>query len=86
MEELSGVPTPIDLEGEDIEDVAVGNDHIITLTTTGKLFVVGSGSNGQLGLAKEKVESWKEVNIPLREGQRISKVHAGYRNSFVIVE
>jgi alpha-tubulin suppressor-like RCC1 family protein len=87
-EPLTRSPTPLDLDGEDFLDVAVGINHMIVLTTKGKLFVVGAGENGQLGLeaASKEVKDWKEVRLPLKEGQQVASVHAGYKNSFVIVE
>jgi len=87
-EPLTGSPTPIDLDGLDFLDVAVGMNHIIALTTERKVFVVGSGSNGQLGLGSELKDwkDWIEVVIPLRHGQQVASVQAGYKNSFIIVK
>ncbi|POS86713.1 hypothetical protein EPUL_000875, partial [Erysiphe pulchra] len=45
---LTNNPTPVDIEGSDIIDIAVGFDHIIALTTEGKLYTVGFGDCGQL--------------------------------------
>lgn len=68
-------------------DVAVGNDHILGLSTDHKLYVAGKGSNGQLGLGDcREVRQWTEVMLPLREGQRAVSVWAGYKNSFLLVE
>jgi len=47
---------------------------------------VGSGGNGQLGLAEKYLSEWAEVILPLETGKRIFSVHAGYKNSFVVVE
>lgn len=87
-EQLTGSPTPLDLDGQDFLDVAVGMNHMVVLTTERRIFVVGAGGNGQLGLGSEaqEVKDWKEVVLPLREGQHTVSVHAGYKNSFVIVE
>jgi alpha-tubulin suppressor-like RCC1 family protein len=85
-EPLSGSPTPLDLEGMDFLDVAVGMNHLIVLTTGRKVFVVGAGGNGQLGLKETELKEWREVCLPLKEGQRVVSVHAGYKNSFVVVE
>lgn len=76
----------MDLDGEDVLDVAVDMNHVIALTTEHKLFVVGDGSNGQLGLDLENVEAWNEVLLPLKQNQRIVSVHTGYNNSLVTVE
>ncbi|KUJ18274.1 RCC1/BLIP-II protein [Mollisia scopiformis] len=86
LEDLTGAPMPLDLEGEDVLDVAVGVNHMLILTTERKLFVVGEGSNGQLGLDEKEVPTWKQVILPLKDSQRIASVHAGYKNSLVIVE
>ncbi|KAH9212492.1 regulator of chromosome condensation 1/beta-lactamase-inhibitor protein II [Leptodontidium sp. 2 PMI_412] len=86
LEGLEGTPLPVDLDGEDVWDVAVGMNHIIALTVGRKLFVVGEGGHGQLGADVNELEEWNEVKLPLEEGQRILSVHAGYKNSFVLVE
>lgn len=85
LEQLSGTPEPVDLDG-DILDVGVGANHIIALTTEHKLYVVGADGNGQLGLDVDKLSEWREVALPLKENQHVTSVHAGYRNSFVTVE
>jgi hypothetical protein len=88
LEQLEGCPTPVDLEGLDVLDVGVGNNHILALTVDHRLFVVGAGGNGQLGMGAEVKElgDWKEVVLPLQEGQQIVGVHAGYNNSFLMVQ
>lgn len=83
---LSGEPTPVELD-VDVQDFAVGNDHLIVLSTTGKLFVVGQGGSGQLGLGKcMKKEEWMEVVLPLKENQQVVSVHAGYKTSFIVID
>jgi alpha-tubulin suppressor-like RCC1 family protein len=88
LEQMEGYPTPVDLEGLDILDVAVGDGHILALSTDNRLFIVGDGGNGQLGLGSniKELADWKEVSLPLKEGQKMVRVHAGYKNSFVVVE
>lgn len=39
--------------GADVEDVAVGDDHIVVLTTEGEVWGFGSNEYGQLGLGKD---------------------------------
>ena len=87
-ENLTASPTPLDLNGQDFLDVAVGMNHVIVLTTERRIFIVGAGGNGQLGLgsAIKELKDWKEVVMPLGGGQHIVSVHAGYKNSFVIVK
>lgn len=86
IEGLGGSPMPLDLNGEDFLDVAVGMNHMLVVTTRKKLFVVGSGENGQLGMDAAEIQDWTEVRLPLEEGLQIAGVHAGYKNSFVLVE
>lgn len=83
--QLSGTPEPVDLDGLDVLDVAVGADHILALTTEHKLYVVGANRNGQLGLDVEDLCEWREISLPL-DGKRIVSIHAGYKNSFLLVE
>jgi alpha-tubulin suppressor-like RCC1 family protein len=85
LEQLSGTPEPVDLDGQDVLDVAVGTDHILVLTTEHKLYVVGANRNGQLGLDLDQLSEWKEVALPL-DGKEIVSVHAGYKNSFLLLE
>ncbi len=85
LAQLSGTPEPVDLDGQDILDVAVGADHILALSTQHKLYVIGANSNGQLGLDAEDVCKWRRVPLPL-DGKRIVRFHAGYKNSFLLVE
>lgn len=85
LEGLSGTPDPVDLEGNDVLDVAVGVNHMVALTTEHKLYVVGANGNGQLGLDVEELSEWREVTLPLNEKQQILSVHTGYKNSFVLV-
>lgn len=88
LEDMEDYPTPVDLEGLDFLDVAVGDGHILALSTDGRLFVVGAGRNGQLGLGENVNDAvgWKEVVLQLREGQKVRKVYAGYKNSFIVVD
>jgi alpha-tubulin suppressor-like RCC1 family protein len=82
---LTGEPTPIDFDG-DVLDFAVGNDHMLALSTDHRLFVVGDGGNGQLGLEdRARAEEWKEVVLALKKNQRAVSVYAGYKTSFVMV-
>ncbi|KAG0652556.1 Regulator of chromosome condensation [Hyphodiscus hymeniophilus] len=87
-EPLMASPTPLDLDGHDCLDVAVGMNHLIVLTTERRIFVVGSGRSGQLGLGSAIIElkEWKEVVMPLKKGQHVVSVHAAYKNSFVRVK
>lgn len=83
--DISDDPTPVDIEENDIADVAVGESHIIVLTTHGDVFVIGENGNGQLGLLSKLEESWHRVPLDLKDGRRVVGVQAGIRNSFLLV-
>jgi regulator of chromosome condensation len=85
IEEVSGDPTPLLIEEKDIADCAVGESHAIVLTTEGEVYVIGDNTNGQLGMAVEKVVAWTKVPINLAPGSSVSSVACGPRNSFVLV-
>jgi alpha-tubulin suppressor-like RCC1 family protein len=86
LDDLSGTPMPVDLDGEDVLDMSVGMDHMIALSTERRLYVVGSGDNGQLGVDEIQRNGWREVSLPLKPGMKIVSVYAGYKNSFLVVE
>lgn len=80
-------PHPLDLSGQDFLDVAVGNNHVIVLTTEHKIFVIGANRNGQLGLTDPRDHAeWTEVTLPLSAQQQVTRVYAGYNNSLLLVE
>lgn len=85
---LDGVPNYVCVADDaDITDMAIGDGHAIALTTEGSVYVIGSNSNGQLGLGEttaSKVESWTLVDFQAPEGNVISRVAAGPRTSFII--
>lgn len=88
LDKLEAYPEAVDVEGFDVLDVAVGDNHMLALTTDNRLFVIGLGGNGQLGLGapEEFLKSWKEVVLPLDKNRKMVKVYAGYKTSFVLVE
>lgn len=80
-------PAPVVVGDElDVADVAVGEEHLIVLTTDGRVFVVGGNGNGQLGLPVKSADSWLQVELNLEEGRRVVGVAAGPRNSFIMVK
>ncbi|KAH8687857.1 regulator of chromosome condensation 1/beta-lactamase-inhibitor protein II [Tricladium varicosporioides] len=87
-DEVTGAPSSVDVHGYDIFDIAVGEGYALVLTKDPrKLFVVGSNSNGQLGIGDVwNANDWTEVKLPLGCGQKMVEVYAGYKNSFVLVE
>ncbi|KAF4631772.1 hypothetical protein G7Y89_g6353 [Cudoniella acicularis] len=87
FEELTGVPSAVDVLGYDVLDAAIGEGYALVLTTEGRLFVIGDNINCQLGLPEiTHAAEWIEVIPSLQRGQRITAVWAGYKNSFLLVE
>ena len=91
FEELSNVPVPVDLDvDEDVRDMALGDHHIIVLTTDGKVLARGCNKNGQLGLGDgtggaDWVEEWTHVEgIPSGGQGNILGVAAGPKASFIL--
>lgn len=83
----SPTPYPLDLDEQEFLDVAVGNNHVIVLTTEHKVFAIGANGNGQLGLSDEHDHTeWTEISPPLKERQHVTRVYAGYNNSLLLVE
>jgi alpha-tubulin suppressor-like RCC1 family protein len=81
-------PFPLDLDGHDFLDVAIGNQHVIVLTTEHRVFVLGDNRSGQLGLGETlQCDQWTEVSLPIvGEKQHVTKVYAGHNNSVLLVE
>ncbi|CAN8103595.1 unnamed protein product [Discula destructiva] len=79
-------PAPVVIEELDIADIAIGEAHLIALTTDGKVFVIGDNGNGQLGLPIESTDSWKQVDLNLQEDRQAIGVAAGPRNSFITIK
>ncbi|KAL2257881.1 hypothetical protein VTK26DRAFT_9052 [Humicola hyalothermophila] len=94
---LTDMPSPVvigvddDDNGKDVADVAVGDAHIIALTTDGEVYVVGDNANGQLGVpGLAAASTWTRVDLGSLEGgeeqqSRVTGVAAGPRSSFLIV-
>ncbi|KAK0705361.1 regulator of chromosome condensation 1/beta-lactamase-inhibitor protein II, partial [Lasiosphaeris hirsuta] len=87
-------PGPVVIDEYDIADVAVGEAHLIALTTSGEVFVLGDNTNGQLGLGPQVTAAagWTRVSLDSESGKGLSEakvvvgVAAGPRNSFLIVQ
>jgi alpha-tubulin suppressor-like RCC1 family protein len=95
---LTPLPTPLDLGGRDVLDVAVGEDHMIVVTEGGGVWVVGCNDNGQLGLGDGRewgvrdgewrglsLTEWTEVKLEFPPGREVVGVAAGPRVSFLLV-
>lgn len=84
--EVVDEPMPVVIEDHDIADIAVGEAHLVALTTSGEVFVIGSNSNGQLGLGREveAVDSWTKVSVEKQTA--FVSVAAGPRSSFLLAK
>ncbi|TGJ83139.1 hypothetical protein E0Z10_g5609 [Xylaria hypoxylon] len=82
---LSGNPSPVDVEENDILDCSVGEMHMLVLTTRGDVYTIGENSNGQLGLLSQKTVEWVKVPLSPR-GEAIVGVRAGQRSSFIVTK
>jgi len=90
--ELSGDPSPLELHGMDIVDIAIGDGHIVVLGCDGtnrSVWVIGEGRNGQLGLGPgvTHAEDWTEVDVSTitGAGKVIAGVVAGPMATFLLV-
>ena len=75
-------------EDKDIADIAIGEAHMLALTTEGDVYVIGDNSNGQLGVqGMASTNTWTRVDLRdvVGEGKYITGVSAGPRSSFLIV-
>lgn len=80
-------PAPVVIDEQDIADMAVGESHLIVLTTEDRVFVIGGNGNGQLGLPVHSADAWCPVEpIGLRGRGRAVGVAAGPRSSFIIAK
>lgn len=84
--DVTDEPEPFVIDEQDVEDVAVGELHLIVLTTEGKVFVIGENKNGQLGLPVDSADSWSPVELGLQHNKRVVGVAAGPRSSFILVQ
>lgn len=83
---LDGTPNLVDIDGGDIVDFGIGDYHMIALTDDDRVMVIGSNTNGQLGIPVEKATTWTEVPFELGEESAVMAVRAGPRTSFLIIE
>ncbi|KAL8769290.1 MAG: hypothetical protein Q9209_004672 [Squamulea sp. 1 TL-2023] len=74
-------------DGHDVDDVAVGNEHLVVRITTGEVWGYGSNEYAQLGLGREVKSTdgaWFKIFTP-DEGERIWEIAAGPLNTLVVV-
>jgi alpha-tubulin suppressor-like RCC1 family protein len=80
---MGRTPESVNIEGEDILDFAVGDKHILVLTMSHRLWVIGSFK----GQGDDSIQrTWKEITLSLKKGQKVVNVYAGYRTSFALVD
>ncbi|KAL8851667.1 MAG: hypothetical protein Q9221_003398 [Calogaya cf. arnoldii] len=86
-----GAPEDVHLidiaDGQDVEDVAIGNDHLVVLTSRGELWGYGSNDCGQLGLGLDvKTTQGKWVKLHAADaGEKIRGIAAGPLSTFIVV-
>ncbi|KAJ3576304.1 hypothetical protein NPX13_g3750 [Xylaria arbuscula] len=85
LENISGDPSPVDVEENDILDFSVGETHIIVLTAKKDVYTIGNNTNGQLGLPLQKTAKWTKI-LPSFQGEIIVGVKAGPRSSFIVTK
>ncbi|PSR90510.1 regulator of chromosome condensation 1/beta-lactamase-inhibitor protein II [Coniella lustricola] len=83
--DIGDEPSPIVIEDHDIADVAVGDSHLAVLTTSGKVYVIGDNTNGQLGSPVKEFETWTPIDLGFLKCKRIAGIAAGPRNTFITV-
>ncbi|KAI4256942.1 MAG: hypothetical protein L6R42_005942 [Xanthoria sp. 1 TBL-2021] len=74
-------------DGQDVEDVAIGDEHLVVLTTNGELWGYGSNDFGQLGLGRDvKTTQGEWVKIYAADaGEKIREFAAGPLSTFIVV-
>ncbi|KAI0806387.1 regulator of chromosome condensation 1/beta-lactamase-inhibitor protein II [Xylaria sp. FL0064] len=85
IESLSGDPSPVDVEENDILDFSVGETHLLVLTTSGNVYTIGENTNGQLGLPLHRTAKWTQIPLSLPD-EVIVGVKAGQRSSFIVTK
>jgi alpha-tubulin suppressor-like RCC1 family protein len=87
LDDLSDTPSPVVINDHDILDVAVGDAHMLVLTTDREVYVIGDNANGQLGLpGVSATRTWTRIDLGsvLGAGEFITGVAAGPRSSFLV--
>ena len=72
--------------GVTVVDIAVGDNHMIALTSDGVVFGIGEGANGELGDTDPEagyfVTSWSQITTPSRS--RIKGIACGRQSTFLV--
>ncbi|KAI4240089.1 MAG: hypothetical protein L6R40_005328 [Gallowayella cf. fulva] len=78
----------VDVGGNlDVEEVAVGDDHLIVRTTIGDVWGYGSNEFGQLGLGrgvKSTQGEWVKIYVPAKD-ERVRELTAGPLTTLLVV-
>ncbi|KXX79981.1 E3 ubiquitin-protein ligase HERC2 [Madurella mycetomatis] len=76
-------------QDNDVADIAVGDAHLVALTSDGEVYVIGDNGNGQLGLpGKASARSWTWISLETILGTNqsiVTGVAAGPKSSFLVV-
>ncbi|CAH0486493.1 unnamed protein product [Peronospora farinosa] len=78
------LPVHVDIDGDEIVDIAAGYQHGLAVTKDGTVFTWGKGERGQLGFGTGNVDAPQEV-IALK-GKKIAIVGAGFNYSCAVSE
>ncbi|KAL7693301.1 putative regulator of chromosome condensation 1/beta-lactamase-inhibitor protein II [Plasmopara halstedii] len=78
------LPTHVNIDGDEVIDIAAGYQHGLAVTRNGTVFCWGKGERGQLGFGTGNADAPQEL-IALR-GKKITKVSAGFNHSCAVSE
>ncbi|GAB1312940.1 hypothetical protein MFIFM68171_03150 [Madurella fahalii] len=83
-------PNPVVIgQDKDVADIAVGDAHLVALTSDGEVYVIGDNRNAQLSLpGMSSAKTWTRISFGtiLETNQSIvTSVAAGPKNSFLVV-
>ena len=85
---VSKIPEKVHMPdgSEDLfDDVVIGLNHVLALTSEGNLFAWGDNSNKQVGIgAKEGSKIWAPARITLQGNQEVDNIYASRNSSYVI--
>jgi alpha-tubulin suppressor-like RCC1 family protein len=76
------LPTHVDIDGDEIVDIAAGYQHGLAVTKNGTVFTWGKGERGQLGFGTGNADAPQEL-IALK-GKKIVQVGAGFNHSCAV--
>ncbi|RLN71609.1 hypothetical protein BBJ28_00007494 [Nothophytophthora sp. Chile5] len=77
-------PTRVDIDGDEIVDIAAGYQHGVALTADGTVFTWGKGERGQLGFGTGNTDAPQEL-IALKD-KKVASVSAGFNHSCAVTE